>query len=297
MALTVEDVIDRCYRRYLSPAFDQPISSTLNADITAGATSLTLTAFSSIEYSDAIQRGGVIEIGQELIRVTEVTDQPLAPAATTTLSVVRGVMGTDADAHTAGDEVIVAPVFPRHDVALAVYDEIEALYPDLWAVKQEVWEQPPYDLPDDFADLMEVIVDDGRTRWPVHEAYVHQDSFGDTILNLNGNTGYTVSLTYAASFPRPTSNNNTLTALNLQDRWADIIAMGATIQYLTGQNTSDLSADYLTEIAEIGVTEQVDPKSIESNLRRARALKLNEERRRLRASTRTWTQRRSVLGI
>lgn len=297
MPMTVEDVIERCYRRYLTPAYDQPVSSLLTGDISASATSLTLAPFSSFEYSDAIQRGTIVEVGEELMRVTDVTDQPEVSGATTTLSVIRGVMGTIASSHSEDDEVIVAPTFPRYDVALAVYDEIENLHPDLWAVKHEVFDSPPYGLPSDFADLIEVVVDDGRNRYPIHQSYVHEDQYGGQVLNLQGYTSWTVQVAYAARFTRPTSNSNFLTNLNLQDRWADIIAMGAAIQFLTGQNTADLRADYLTEIQEIGVTEQVDPQSIENALRRARALRLNEERRRLRANGRTWTQVRSPLGI
>ena len=296
MTITVENVIERCYRRYLAPAYDQPVSSTLTTAIDAVTTQVTLNPFSSIEYADAIQRGGVIEIGEELMRVLDVVD-PTGPTDNIVLTVIRAVMGSTAAAHVINTEVIVAPTFPRMDVALAVYDEIENLHPDLWVVRHEVYDTGPYEMPEDFGDLMEVVVDDGSTRWPVHGAYVYRDQTGDVILTLDGWTQYPVTVTYAGTFPRPTKNSQTFNQLGLQERWADIIAMGAAIQFLTGQNTTDLRADYLTEIEETSVTEQVNPQDIESSLRRARAIRLNEERRRLRSRERTWTQMRSPLGI
>lgn len=297
MTMTVEDVIHRCYRRYLAPAYDLPVSSTLTSALTSSTvTTVTLDPFSSIEYADAIQRGGMIEIGEELMRVTDVVD-PTGPSDNIILTVIRGVSGSTATTHAIADEVIVAPTFPRMDVALAVYDEIENLHPDLWVVRHDVWDSAPYEMPDDFGDLLEVVIDDGYQRWPVHEAYVYRDQIGDVLLNIGGYTEYPITVTYAGTFPRPTKNTQTLDQLGLQERWADIIAMGAAIQFLTGQNITDLRADYLTEIEEIGVTEQVNPQDIENSLRRARAIRLNEERRRLRARERGWTQVRSPLGI
>lgn len=296
MAQTINDIIERVYRRYLTPMFDQPVASTLNANISDTATTVVVSAFRAIEYNDALSRGTIIEVGEELMRVDSASET-VSDANPITCTVTRGVFGTTAVAHTAGDQVVVAPQFPRYDVFLAVADEVENLYPDLWAVSDERWDSPPYTLPDDFSDIIECYVQNSAGELlPHHYAYVTYIA-GEPVLAIGGTTPYPVHVTYAAKPIRPIKTTQTLVQLNLQDRWADIIAMGAAIQHLTGQNISDLRADYLTDLNEISVTEGVSPSNIENQLRRARAIRLNEERRRLRTSHRVWTQQRNAAGI
>ncbi len=288
--MTVEDIVDRVYRRYLTPAFDQPIGSTLGAAMTESGTSMTVAPFDSLEYADSLDRGAIIEVGYELMRVVssvdvDAEDDPIQ------VTVARGVMGTTAAAHAIGDEVSVAPQFPRHDVWLAVAEEVEALHPDLWTVNTMSWSQPPYTLPDDYVGTVDILLNGYQSP----AGRIVNSPTGQTF-HLPGSFVGEVTLTYAARPIRPTDPSDVLADLNVEDRWADIVAIGAAVQTLTGQNTSDLRADYLTEVGETQITEGVDPQGIETSLRRARAIKLNEERRRLRANTPTHIQMRHPLG-
>ena len=286
--MTIDDVIERVYRRYLEPAYDRPVSSVLTTGVDSSTTTWVVSAFSSIEYGDAIQNGTVLEAGTELVRVVNVTTSQSDPDADITLTVVRAVMGSVADAHAAGDEVVVAPSFPRMDLELAAFDEIENLYPDLWIIKREDYAGRPFDVPDDFGSIIEVAqYDEYGMRYSMHTAFAGTNSSGDDILHNLGD-GPAV-LVYAAKTPRPTRATQTFAALGLEERRADIIAMGVAIQFVTGQNVSDLRLDYLTEMMEVQVTEGVSPRNLETNLRRARALRLQEERRRLRSQQQTWT--------
>lgn len=288
--MTVDDIIERAYRRYLEPAYDRPVSSTLVSQVTSAATTWTLAPFSTIEYGDALQSGTVLEAGTELVRVVTVTTSQSNPDSNYTVTVVRGVMGTTPDAHDAGTEVVVAPMFPRKDVELAAFDEIENLYPDLWAIKQETWDQPPYEVPSDFGSIIELAYThtDGY-RYSLHQGFVGQNSYGDYVVQNIPSLNGTLILTYAAKPARPRASTDALASLGVEQRWADIVAMGVAIQFVTGQNVSDLRLDYLTEMMETQTTEGVGPRDVETNLRRARALRLQEERRRLRSTQQTWT--------
>lgn len=292
--MTVDDIIERTYRRYLHPAFDQPVSSTVTLVQPVGGLQLTVAPFDTVEYSDAIAPGTIVEVGYELMTVTGVSGtDPIV------LDVVRGAYGTPISEHAPGDRVVVAPQFPRHDLWLAAQDEIEGLHPDLWVVKNLTWTQPPYTVPDDVIELVDVrIIDPSGNAWPARSAWIRPTSdglgryvdFGGTLSNVSP------EVTVSAAPIRPTNPMDELSLLNVLDRWADIVAMGIAIQHVTGQNVSDLRADYLTEIMETQVTEGVQPRDIEQALRRARALKLNEERRRIRANTPTYTRMRTPLG-
>ena len=80
----------------------------------------------SIEEEDALDKGTVIEINQELMICTDLN------AVTNTITVKRGMKGTSAAAHTAGDLIKLSPPFPRKNVFDAVCDQIKNLFPTLF---------------------------------------------------------------------------------------------------------------------------------------------------------------------
>ena len=58
-------------------------------------------------------------------------------AVTNTITVKRGMKGTSAAAHTAGDLIKLSPPFPRKNVFDAVCDQIKNLFPTLFAVETQ----------------------------------------------------------------------------------------------------------------------------------------------------------------
>ena len=58
-------------------------------------------------------------------------------AVTNTITVKRGMKGTTAAAHTAGDIIKISPPFPRKVVFDAVKDQINNLFPTLFAVETQ----------------------------------------------------------------------------------------------------------------------------------------------------------------
>lgn len=77
---------------------------------------------------------GIIEIDDEILQV-DVVDR--TSNALTVPPYGRGFRGTQKASHAAGTRIAASPQFPRHTVKQAVNDAITALYPDVYAVKDE----------------------------------------------------------------------------------------------------------------------------------------------------------------
>jgi hypothetical protein len=124
------NLVDRTFREYLEPLDNLNSYTTLTTGINNSETSIAFNGdLLSVEEEDALDAGTVIEIGRELMLCTDLN------AVTNTITVVRGVRGTTAVSHTAGEIIKIAPTFPRQNVFDAVVDQIETLYPTLFAVE------------------------------------------------------------------------------------------------------------------------------------------------------------------
>jgi hypothetical protein len=129
MSATIGNLVDRVYREYLEPMDDLQSYTLLTSGISDSATTV---AFNSdlltTEEEDVMDSGTVIQINQELMLCNGLD------TVNNNVTVVRGVRGTTATAHTAGDTITIAPPFPRKNVFDAVCDQIKNLYPTLFAV-------------------------------------------------------------------------------------------------------------------------------------------------------------------
>ena len=130
MSTTIGDLVDRVYREYLEPPESVESYSYLTGNISDSATTLNYANdMFSVEEEDALDAGCIIEIGQELMFSTALN------TVTNEVTVTRGARGTTAAAHIAGDLIKIRPEFPRKNVFDAVCDQIENLYPTLFAVE------------------------------------------------------------------------------------------------------------------------------------------------------------------
>ena len=129
MSRTIGKLIDRVYREYLEPADNVESFSILSGSMTDSVTELSFDGnYFTQEEEDALDAGTIIEVGTELMYSTALD------TVNNSVTVKRGVRGTTAAAHSAGDEIKIAPEFPRKNVFDAVCDQIENLYPTLFAV-------------------------------------------------------------------------------------------------------------------------------------------------------------------
>ena len=132
MSTTIGDLVDRTFREYLEPMDDIVSYTTLTGAVDSSATSIAYNGdLLSVEEEDALDAGAIIEIGQELMICTDLN------AVTNTITVTRAARGTTAATHTAGDLIKIAPPFPRKVVFDAVKDQINNLFPTLFAVETQ----------------------------------------------------------------------------------------------------------------------------------------------------------------
>jgi len=130
MSSTIGNLVDRVYREYLEPIDDVVSYSYLTSGITDSATTIPYDGdLFSVEEEDALDAGAIIEIGQELMFAKELN------TVTNEITVTRGARGTTAAAHSLGDLIKIAPPFPRKNVFDAVVDQINTMYPTLFAVE------------------------------------------------------------------------------------------------------------------------------------------------------------------
>ena len=132
MSTTIGDLVDRTFREYLEPMDDIVSYTTLTTAINTTDTEVVFNGnLLSVEEEDALDAGAIIEIGQELMICTDLN------AVTNTITVTRAARGTTAASHSIGDLIKIAPPFPRKVVFDAVKDQINNLFPTLFAVETQ----------------------------------------------------------------------------------------------------------------------------------------------------------------
>lgn len=130
MSNTIGDLVDRVYREYLEPAESLESYSFLTGGIDSSATTLAYSGdMFSVEEEDSLDAGTIIEVGQELMFSTGLN------TVSNEITVTRGARGTTATTHSAGDILKISPTYPRKNVYDAISDQIENLYPTLFAVE------------------------------------------------------------------------------------------------------------------------------------------------------------------
>jgi len=129
MSSSIQDLIDRTFREYLEPMDDLNSYTAVATDFNASATSISFDAdLLTQEEEDMMDAGTIIECEQELMYCTDID------TVNNTITVVRGALGTEQTGHTAGKIIKIAPVFTRLAVFDAVKDQINNLFPTLFAV-------------------------------------------------------------------------------------------------------------------------------------------------------------------
>lgn len=246
-AITVAGLVDRVYRDYLEPADDQAVIATTPDGVTDVATTITYDpATFAPDEEDLLAPGVLIEVGLEQMRVTDVDE------AGNTLTVRRGVNGTEAAAIVAGAEIRVAPLYPRHTVFDAVADNIVALYPDLHRTATQTITSA--------TSLVEVSADIVAIRAATYvSSNMPIQTNVELLRNYPGSTtgqaikfhgapaGRTVYVSYEARFTRPETEDEIVGDLGVDAAWERIIVVGAAAQVLAGRELDAVTQEYITE--------------------------------------------------
>ena len=132
MSTTVGNLIDRVFREYLEPN-DDVVSFTVLKDGLTNSTSDTIVDYDatylSSEEEDALGTGAFLEINNEIMLVSSLN------TTAQQITVKRAARGTTIDTHATGDTLKINPPFPRKVVFDAISDQVENLYPTLFATE------------------------------------------------------------------------------------------------------------------------------------------------------------------
>jgi hypothetical protein len=280
MSTNIQGVVDRVYREYLEPMDDLQPYTLLTSGLTNSATTVSFNGdLLTQEEEDIMEAGTVIEINQELMlckSLDTVSDE---------VTVVRGVRGTTATTHTAGDTIKIAPPFPRKVVFDAVCDQIKNLYPTLFAVEikthtAKVGYTPLSGTNDNYlitpisaiSQMTDFAAGSDETGiiyqgvavelvdLPNPFSYRDADGVSQTITYTNNgpnkvnavqiygiDTGHEVFVTYKKKFVEPTAEDNTLQEIGLENEYEPIIMAGVAAQMMAGRDIPTATSDYISD--------------------------------------------------
>jgi len=297
MSTTIGNLVDRVYREYLEPMEDIVSYSYLTSDITDSDTSIVYDGnLFSVEEEDALDAGAIIEIGQELMYATALN------TVTNTITVTRGARGTTATAHTTGDIVKIAPAFPRINVFNAVKDQIENLYPTLYAVEvQTIASAAGYVAltgDDDsrivapiaavsqyqtLADGSETTVQFRGVAMELIDVPTSVAASGKVVQFSGINNGVNVHCTFKKKFGEVSNEASTLADIGLETEYEPIIMAGVAAQMISGKDIPTYTAEYITEQMQITNYPVNSSSNIRNSLLQYQQVLINQARKDLRA--------------
>lgn len=297
MSTTIGDLVDRTYREYLEPMEDMVSYTVLSGSISDTDTSVGFNGdLLSIEEEDALDAGTIIEVGQELMICTELN------AVTNSITVTRGARGTTAAAHSAGDVLKITPSFPRINVFNAVKDQIENLYPTLYAVEvQTIASAAGY--------VALTGADDSRIVAPLAAVSQYQSlaSGSETTVQFRGvamelidvptsvtasgkvvqfsgiNNGVNVHVTFKKKFGEVANEAATLADIGLETEYEPIIMAGVAAQAIAGKDIPTYTADYISEQMQVANFPVNSSSNIRNSLLQYQQVLINQARKDLRA--------------
>ena len=315
----IGNLVDRTFREYLEPMDDLVSYTTLSTGVNDSVTDIVFDGdMLSIEEEDALDKGTIIEINQELMICTDLN------AVTNTITVKRGMKGTSAAAHTAGDLIKLSPPFPRKNVFDAVCDQIKNLFPTLFAVEtQSITTGTGYTLlgsynaPGTHNYIMSILgaisqytdfsagsdttgvnfspVTSSLIELPNPFTYTDSDGVSRTITYTTGPSvvhaiqfagiasGHTAHVTFKKKFIEPTSESDTLSTIGLEDEYVPIIMAGVAAQMLAGRDIPSATTDYISQQLAVSNFPVGSANNVRNSLLQYQQLLMNQARKYLRA--------------
>jgi len=297
MSTTIGNLVDRVYREYLEPMEDIVSYTVLSGYIDDSATSVGFNGdLLSVEEEDALDAGTIIEIGQELMICTELN------AVTNSITVTRGVRGTTATEHNAGDIIKITPPFPRINVFNAVKDQIENLYPTLYAVEvQTIASAAGYVAltgDDDsrivaplaavsqyqtLADGSETSVQFRGVAMELIDVPTSVTASGKVVQFAGISNGVNVHCTFKKKFGEVTNEASTLADIGLETEYEAIIMAGVAAQMIAGKDIPTYTADYISEQMQVQNYPVNSSTNIRNSLLQYQQVLINQARKDLRA--------------
>jgi hypothetical protein len=297
MSSTIGNLVDRVYREYLEPNDDIQSFSNLRTAITDTTTTTVAyeSDFLTTEEEDAMGAGAFIEINQELMLVLALN------TADETLTVKRGARGTTAETHAQTDLIKINPPFIRLNVFNAVKDQIENLYPTLFAVEsQTITSASGY--------VALTGADDSRIVAPLKAVSQYTSISGDqtsiqfrgvsielidvpTTVTSTGKvvqfsgiaSGVNVHCTFRKKFGEVASEQSTLSDIGLETEYEPIIMAGVAAQMIAGKDIPAATTEYISDSIQASVYPVGSSTSIRNSLLQYQQILIQQARKDLRA--------------
>lgn len=286
MAATFGDLTEEVIAYLHGFTGDAEQVTSLSVGITSTATSFTVTDPTSVS-------NGLVEIGEELVRVVGVNQ------ATSTVTVPpwgRGQQASVPAAHSAGVRVTNSPRFPRSRVKTVINEVIVGMYPDLFGVVTDTTltaspSRHTYSLPADVRSIVSISWDSNGPSgaWVPVNRY-RLDRSAATSEYPNGvsvdiltpmDPGRTIKVVYRRALTPLSADADLLTATGLLDSARDVVVWGALAQLLPALEFSRLQN---TTVEQSDRSRLVQPGSANSAARNAlqmHSLRLGQERLKL----------------
>lgn len=180
---TLEQLTDRVDTVLHGYSLNQEATTWLTSAITS-STQTTL----NVHDASAISRG-FMQIGDELMYVHSTN---LANNTVLIAPWGRGQKGTTATTHAINDRITNAPLFPRYEIKKAINDTLNAMYPQVFAVKQYQFNyiaaRTTYDIPDEAQNILSVthsVIGPSKEWLPVRawqiDRVANPSAFGDGV--------------------------------------------------------------------------------------------------------------------
>jgi hypothetical protein len=298
MSSTIGNLVDRVFREYLEPNDDIQSFTNLRTAITDTTTTTVAyeSDFLTTEEEDAMGSGAFIEINQELMLVLSLN------TADETLSVKRGARGTTATTHAETDLIKINPPFIRLNVFNAVKDQIENLYPTLFAVEtQTITTANGY--------VALTGDDDSRIVAPLKAVSQYQSlsSGNETTVQFRGvsielidvptsitgtgkvvqffgiQTGVDVHCTFKKKFGEISNEDDTLSNIGLETEYEPIIMAGVAAQMIAGKDIPAATTEYISDSIQASVYPVGSSSSIRNSLLQYQQILIQQARKDLRA--------------
>jgi hypothetical protein len=318
MSNNIQNLVDRVYREYLEPNDDIQSFSVLRADLDPDSTDTIVqyeSEYLTSEEEDAMEVGAFIEVGKELMLVTDLN------TSAEQITVKRAVRGTPLEIHYENDLIKINPVFPRKNVFDAVCDQIKNLYPTLFAVETKSITSKTGYIPLDgtndnyliapikaisqytdfsagsdetgtvFAGVAVELVDLPNpftyTNASGTDVTVTYSNNGPNKVNAiqiyNVDAGHQVHVTFKKKFVTPTSEDDTLTSIGLEDEYEPIVMAGVAAQIIAGRDIPTATVENITQAMQIQNFPVNSATSIRNSLLQYQRVLIQQARKDLRA--------------
>lgn len=223
--------------------------------LTAAVTNTTTTSI-SVNDASVVSRG-FVQVGDEIMYVNSTNNidnvLTLSPWG-------RGQRGTVAATHDNLSRVMVSPLFPRYEIKRAINDTLNAMYPQIFAVKQYQFNyiaaRTTYDIPDEAQNILAVthsVIGPSKEWLPVRawqiDRVANPTAFGD-----GTNFGHSLGI-YSPVVPGRPIN----VAYSARPTLFDISPTAASQEYSTTTKFPDYSEDVAIYGAAFRMVSFLDP--------------------------------------